>query len=298
MASLEGLRRKIDSTRDLGSVVKTMKALAAVNIRQFEKSVEALKTYNRTVQLGLQAALRNRTGFSVTARTAGEGPLGAVVFGTDQGMCGPLNDTIVSYALKTLDRIGAGYGSPRLIAVGERAGNHLVDEGLEVQRNYTVPGSAEAVTGLVQDLVLEIERWNEKAGLRRVLVFHSSPRSGASYRPRQVRLLPVDRRWLRELRDEPWPGRQLPWFSMDWDTLFAALIRQYLFVSLFRAAVESLAAENASRLAAMQGAESSIEERLETLENRYHRQRQLSITEELLDIVSGFEALRSEGLRG
>jgi F-type H+-transporting ATPase subunit gamma len=84
---------------------------------------------------------------------------------------------------------------------------------------------------------------------------------------------------------------------MDWDELFAALMRQYLFVSLYRAAVESLAAENASRLAAMQGAESSVEERLETLENRYHRQRQLRITEELLDIVSGFEALRSQGSR-
>jgi F-type H+-transporting ATPase subunit gamma len=297
MATLEGLRRKIDSTRDLGSVVKTMKALAAVNIRQFEKSVAALKTYNRTVQLGLQAVLRNRPGFSVTARTPEAGNLGAVVFGTDQGMCGPLNDTIVSHALETLDRIGTGDRRPHIISVGERARNHFMDEGLQVQRNYAVPGSAEAVTGLVQDLVLEIERWHENAGPRRVLIFHSSPRSGASYRPRQVRLLPVDRRWLREFRDEPWPGRQLPWFSMDWDELFAALMRQYLFVSLYRAAVESLAAENASRLAAMQGAESSVEERLETLENRYHRQRQLRITEELLDIVSGFEALRSQGSR-
>jgi F-type H+-transporting ATPase subunit gamma len=297
MASLEGLRRKIDSTRDLGSVVKTMKALAAVNIRQFEKSVAALKTYNRTVQMGLQAALRNRPGFSVAARTAEEGGLGAVVFGTDQGMCGPLNDTIVSHALEALVRIGPDDQRPQLISVGERARSHLADEGLEAQRNYSVPGSVEAVTGLVQDLVLEIERWHEDDGLRRVLVFHSSPRSAAGYRPRQVRLLPLDRKWLRELRDEPWPGRQLPWFSMDWDPLFAALIRQYLFVSLFRAAVESLVAENAARLAAMQNAESSIEERLETLAGRYHRQRQLEITEELLDIVSGFEALRSDAVQ-
>ena len=273
MASLEGLRRKIDSTRDLGSVVKTMKALAAVNIRQFEKAVEALKTYNRTVQMGLQAVLRDRPGFSIAARTADEGALGAVVFGTDQGMCGPLNDTIVSYALEAFDRIGAKDPHPLIISEGERARTHLADEGIEVQRNYAVPGSAEGVTGLVQDLVLEIERWLENDGLHRVLIFHSSPQSGASYRPRQVRLLPVDRQWLQQMRDEPWHGRQLPWFSMDWDTLFNALIGQYLFVTLFQAAVESLAAENASRLAAMQGAESSIGERLEALENRYHRQR-------------------------
>jgi F-type H+-transporting ATPase subunit gamma len=83
----------------------------------------------------------------------------------------------------------------------------------------------------------------------------------------------------------------LPLFSMDRDQLFSALIRQYLFVSLFRACAESLASENASRLAAMQGAERNIEERLEELQTQFHQQRQMTITEELLDIVAGFEAL-------
>jgi F-type H+-transporting ATPase subunit gamma len=78
---------------------------------------------------------------------------------------------------------------------------------------------------------------------------------------------------------------------MDRDQLFSALIRQYLFVSLFRACAESLASENASRLAAMQGAERNIEERLEELQTQFHQQRQMTITEELLDIVAGFEAL-------
>jgi F0F1-type ATP synthase gamma subunit len=59
-----------------------------------------------------------------------------------------------------------------------------------------------------------------------------------------------------------------------------------------RASAESLTSENASRLASMQGAERNIEERLEQLTQRYHRGRQMAITEELLDIVTGFEALR------
>lgn len=61
--------------------------------------------------------------------------------------------------------------------------------------------------------------------------------------------------------------------------------------------MKALAAENASRLAAMQGAESNIEDRLDELQGRYHRQRQMGITEELLDVVSGFEAL-SESTAG
>ena len=79
---------------------------------------------------------------------------------------------------------------------------------------------------------------------------------------------------------------------MDWDRIFRSLIREYLFVSVYRAFANSLASENASRLAAMQNAEKNIEERLEELDVQFHRQRQMTITEELLDIVAGFEALK------
>ena len=70
-----------------------------------------------------------------------------------------------------------------------------------------------------------------------------------------------------------------------------ALIREYLFVSLFRACAESLASENASRLAAMQRADKNIDELLEDLNRTFHRLRQSGIDEELFDVLSGVEAL-------
>ena len=70
-----------------------------------------------------------------------------------------------------------------------------------------------------------------------------------------------------------------------------ALIREYLFVSIFRACAESLASENASRLAAMQRADKNIGELREDLNRTFHRMRQSGIDEELFDVVSGFEAL-------
>ena len=69
------------------------------------------------------------------------------------------------------------------------------------------------------------------------------------------------------------------------------LIREYLFISLFRACAESLASENASRLAAMERADKNIDELLETLHGTFHRLRQSGIDEELFDVISGFEAL-------
>ncbi len=71
-----------------------------------------------------------------------------------------------------------------------------------------------------------------------------------------------------------------------------ALIREFLFVSLFRACAESLASENASRLKAMQRAEKNIDELLDDLGHKYHRTRQSAIDKELFDVVSGFEALK------
>jgi len=76
----------------------------------------------------------------------------------------------------------------------------------------------------------------------------------------------------------------------DTETL-RALIREYLFVSLFRACAESLASENASRLTAMQRADKNIDELLENLNGTFHRLRQSGIDAELFDVISGFEAL-------
>ena len=107
------------------------------------------------------------------------------------------------------------------------------------------------------------------------------------------RLLPLDDNWRRKLAELPWPTGTLPEVIGSSAATLPVLIREYLFVSLFRACAESLASENASRLAAMQRAEKNIEDTLEDLNRTFHRLRQSGIDEELFDVVSGFEALSS-----
>ena len=114
---------------------------------------------------------------------------------------------------------------------------------------------------------------------------------GAVYTPVSQRLLPLDESWRSRLAELPWPTGNLPEIIGDGTATLRALIREYLFVSLFRACAESLASENASRLAAMQRADKNIDELLEDLNGTFHRLRQSGIDEELFDVVSGFEAL-------
>jgi F-type H+-transporting ATPase subunit gamma len=291
METLGALQRKITSTETLLSVVKTMKALAAVNIRQYEKAVTSLQEYNRAIELGLQAVLKMSPKGGATARQAPHERVGGIVIGSDQGMCGVLNEQIVSHVLDTLQAFGIHREHRTMIALGLRVATRLEDAGEHIAHVMPVPGSAETIASLVQTLVVTIEEWRARHGVDRLILFYNRYLSGAQYRPHTVPLLPLDVQWLRALEKKPWPSRALPLFTMDRDQLFSRLIRQYLFVALARACAESLASENASRLLSMQNAERNILERFDELQAQFHQQRQMEITGELLDIVAGFEAL-------
>jgi F-type H+-transporting ATPase subunit gamma len=293
MQTLEGMKRRIESTEELHSVVKTMKSLAAVNIRQYERAVTSLKDYRRTVEMGLQIVLRGEFNRRPAPKRATSLPAGLVVFGTDQGMCGSLNEQVAGHVEDSINGFISRGDENRIVAVGERVAGLLEDGGRPVETVFPVPSSVSAITATVQRLLVRIERWTVGKRVSEAFLFYSEQLSGAAYHPRAARLLPLDEQWLSSLRKKKWSSRSLPMFTMGPDALLSALIREYLFVILFQSMAKSLASENAARLASMQGAGKNIEERLGELYGAFHQRRQMTITEELLDIVAGFEALRA-----
>jgi F-type H+-transporting ATPase subunit gamma len=284
------LRRKIGSAGDLQSVVRTMKALAASNIGQYEQSVRALGHYYRSVELGLSICFRKNAAAPITESTArpDEGSVGAVVFGSDQGLVGRFNDVVADFALQALAELP---GKHRVWAVGERVHGRLADAGLALAGLHAVPNSVQAITPLVGRILIESEARQSQGEIGELHLFYNRPTSGAIYEPVQQRLAALDETWRRKLVELPWPTGNLPEVMGDETATLRALIREYLFVSLFRACAESLASENASRLAAMQRADKNIDELLEDLNGSFHRIRQSSIDAELFDVVSGFDAL-------
>jgi F-type H+-transporting ATPase subunit gamma len=289
--TLEALQRKVRTAEELHSVVRTMKALAAASIRQYEKAVESLAAYQRTVELGLRIVLTAGPARLTIAKPAPRRGVGAIVFGSDQGMCGQLNEQIAAHAVHAMQQVGAGPRDRRLSTVGGRVAAHLEEGGQPVAARFAVPDSIATITPRVQELLLHIEAWHAQQQLAHVYLFYSRHLSSVAYQPHTVHLLPVDQTWLQRVQQHAWPSQALPTFTMDRERLFSALIRQYLFISLYQALAESLASEHASRLAAMQHADRNIHERLEELRAEFRQQRQLAITTELLDIVAGFEAL-------
>ncbi len=300
MATPESLKSTIDSTQDLHSVVKTMKALAAVSIRQYERAVESLSEYTRTIQLGLQIVLRDRffAGKPISKTLGGinqisSKKIGAIAFGSDQGLCGQFNERIAEHIRQDLDQL-PNSEQIQLAVVGSRLLPLLEISSERVVEQFTLPTSAKDIGTTVQDILLTLEDWQKREQIGKILLFYNQPASGYSFAPNTQQLFPLDPDWLLSLEQKPWSTTMVPTFIMDWQELFSELISQYLFVSLYRALAASLASENASRLAAMQSAQKNIEERLDELNAQYRRQRQSAITSELLDVVAGFEALTKD----
>ena len=283
METIESLAAELESLRDLGSIVRTMKSLAAVNIRQYEQAVTALRDYDATVRRGLQAALHGAPLLPETA--PGEGAdTGVLLFGSDHGLCGRFNEEIVEHLLSSERRFD------RCLVVGARPAGALAAAGRPAGRELPVPSAPSQIGPLVQRLLGEVQDWRE-AGIGRVTVYHNRLAGPASYQSHRRELLPVD---LSRLRGHPpprWPSRSLPDHRQPRSQLLSGLVRQYFFVTLFGACAESLAAENASRLAAMQAAESNLAEKVDDTLMEYRRVRQDQITGELLDVVSGYETL-------
>lgn len=278
MDTIERLSSRLASLHDLQSVVRTMKALAAVSIHQYEEAVAALRDYHATVERGLEALLtltppQAPAGTPHTART------GVIVFGTDHGLCGRFNE----------EAIAATPVADRRIAVGLRAATLLSETG-PLDAELSIPNAVPRIAGLVDVLLDHVEAWQE-AGVGTVDLVYSRQISTGRYEPTVTRLLPVD---LPRFRQPRWHGDSLPGWREPTATVLAALLRQYFFVGLYRACGESLAAENGSRLAAMQAAETNLAEHLEMLTGEYRRARQDRITAELLDVVTGYEAMGGE----
>lgn len=295
MPATDVIARRINTAEDLRSIVRTMKALAAANIRQYEEAAASLVDYGNAVALGFQALFKIRP--DRLPRRTGQPPpqrTGAIVLGSDHGLCGAFNERVADFYLARRP-VGAAAGDGPLLALGVRVAGRLDDRGLPPDEVLAQPASAGRIGAVVLELLERVARWRDAGTVDAVRVYFNAAHGRARYQPHEELLLPLDEDALRRQAAAPWRPRAWPIIAGDWDALFAAVVEQHLFVTLHRVIAQSLAGENASRLTAMHAAERNIDERLHALRGQFHRERQTAITTELLDIVSGYEALTSAG---
>lgn len=297
MQTLESLKRQMDGATELKSIVRTMKAMAASNIGQYERAMESLGDYHKAIALGIHAYFeqeeagiwnqwenQNRPGHE-------QGSVCAILFGSDQAFVGQFNDSLTNYVQQTLKTME---GKKVIWTVGTRIPLLAEDYGLKVDKEFSLPTSIHGITPLIESVLVAIEGLLDREHLSGFYIFHNKATSESMYGPESHRLLPLDQKWRLEFANYSWPSEKIPQLIGEKVAVIRTLIREYLFTTLFKACVESLVSENYSRLSAMQRAEKNIEELLDDIGHSYHRLRQSTIDEELFDVVSGFEALKKD----
>lgn len=296
MTTLEALRRQVRSATTLGSVVRTMKALATVRIGQVRAGVRALDAGADTLELAFQVLVQRAPDLLTPAAPPGRpeatpASWGAVVVGSDHGLCGPFNERLAAHVATRFAELGAATTPPRVIAAGRRLRPRIAALGFAVDLEVRLPASLGATEEAVVEVLDLLETWQRAHGVAQVFVVYQRPSGVQGYRPRTVQLLPLDGAWLAELRERPWPSRRIPMLGLDPEPMLRGLVRLHLTHVLVRAFAASQAAENTARLAAMEAAERSVDERLTALRHAADLARQNAVTEELLDVQAGYVAL-------
>lgn len=292
METLQSLSKRITSITKLQGIVKSMKTLAAVSIRQYERALKSLDSFVEVIDQGLMVALRE-TPLPHSPSDSPEAPRVIVVFGSDQGLCGRFNERLDEFINDHLRTHKIEAKRLKLLVIGARIGSRLEASGLVITEQFWVPGSVSGINMNVYQVLLTLEQWLSQDRIRHVEIFYNRYERLTAAEPSHEVLLPLDKGHLQSLASTPWQGPTLPYHRIRPDKLFSGLVRQYLMVSLFRAQAESLASEQASRLRSLQGAEKNIEEHVDELQGEFRIKRQTTVTSELLDLVAGYKAALS-----
>lgn len=294
--TLEFLTRQNATLTSIRGIVHTMKTLSAINASPYEQAAVAIEAYHQSILQGF-AAFAQRTGGlkldqpsanSANSRSSNRQQL-LIVLGSDHGLCGNYNENLAALVKEFCQT--QQVKKRKILCVGAQMSDALVDLELIPDKVLMPPASAEGIGRLAGALVTRIEAFNQTLNQTLShtnssvsLAFTQRGEHGLS-EPSIKHLLPLDPKLLQPKK--VWPSRSLPDYSLAPEHLLAALIRNHIFASVFRASAEAMVTENAARLALMQQAEQSVDERLEEVKGELSYVRQTEITDELMDVIIG-----------
>ncbi len=281
MEKLPRLQARIASLRDLRDLMRALRALAAAHVQEAQGALAGMRRYADVVEdsiadaLGLLTAGKDSRDAS---RAIGPGIVIAVC--SEHGFVGALNEQI-------LDRAGAETADGRQLVVVGRRGAMLAEERkLPVTRRFPMPTHAGGVLALTRRTADFLATANSTD------IVYAAYRRGGRFRVATKQVLPLEAAMFEGRRNSDRPLHQLPP-----PLLLQRLAGEYLFAELTAAVMESLASENGARLAVMEAADHNIGDKLDVLTRQEHALRQNAITEELLDVVTGAEAVMGNDVR-
>ncbi|KAF3883931.1 MULTISPECIES: F0F1 ATP synthase subunit gamma [Nostocales] len=315
MPNLKAIRDRIQSVKNTKKITEAMRLVAAARVRRAQEQVIATRPFaDRLAQVlyGLQTRLRFEDADLPLLRKRDVRSVGLLVISGDRGLCGGYNNNIIKRAENRAKEIKAEGLDYTFVIVGRKASQYFQRRDQPIDASYTgleqIPTAAEATK--ISDELLSLFL-SEKVD--RIELVYTKFVSLVSSRPVVQTLLPLDPQGLEAQDDEIFrlttrggqfeversrvatPTRTLPRdmiFEQDPVQILDSLLPLYLSNQLLRALQESAASELAARMTAMSSASDNAKELINTLTRSYNKARQASITDQILEVVSGAEALK------
>ena len=283
MAKTQDLRRRIVSIRNTRQLTKAMKTVSAAKLRRAQEAMMAARPYADQMQKVLKslASRANPEAHPLLARH-GDQRMRALVITSDRGLCGSFNVNICRTAAAFL--VDYREKDLELLTVGRKGREYFR------RRNYTMGRDWEDVLRSVgYTTAVDIARFLIEAYVKdeidTVFIVYNEFNTAMQQRPVVEQLLPLERLDLE-------PGESEDYiYEPDASSLFDSLLPKHVEFQIYRALRESVAAEHAARMTSMDAATRNAGELIDKLTLYMNRVRQASITTEIIEVVSGAEAL-------
>ncbi|GAQ95324.1 F-type H+-transporting ATPase subunit gamma [Thermodesulfovibrio aggregans] len=295
MPSLRDIRKKIKAIQGTKKITSAMKMVAAAKLRKVQDSMLRYRPYASKMQqvlADLAGAVETRGDLPPLLIRRPIKTVEVLVITSDKGLCGAFNTNILRVAAKEIDRIKKEGLNVSISVVGRKARDYFKRRDIPVKNVWTgISGKLQYTHA--QMIAQELINSYVSEAVDEVLVIYNEFKSVISQRVVINRILPIGR-ISSESSEQP---TFIPFtYEPRAPELFAMLLPIYIEIQIYRALLESQAAEEAARMTAMDNATKNCDELIKKTTLIANKVRQASITKELMDIVGGVEALKqSEG---
>ncbi len=290
MPSLQDIRRRITSVKNTQQITNAMKMVSAAKLQRAQDRVLATRPYAERMGFvveHLQARVRLTAHPLLTPRDEGKTLL--VLLTSDRGLCGGFNANVQRLALEQIRQLSAN-GQVDIVAVGKKGRDFLGYRQLDLHQTYIEMFLRQVDYEQAQQVMAELLRAYEgEEAYRQVLVVYNRFRSAISQQPTILRLLPVST--VDEVEAEPEEAFDYL-YEPSAPQVLDSLLRKQLEIQLFQVFQESFAGEHGARMTAMDSATSNASDMIASLTLTFNRARQATITKELIEVVSGADALQ------
>lgn len=295
MLTLEEIRHRIKSIRDIRHITKAMHMLSTIRLREAERLLANARPFAQRINevlIDITTSVGGGYHPLMAERTGGRSAF--IVFTSDRGLCGPFNDDIIKLAFDYIENHGLADRAV-FLAVGKIGRDALRAKEMPIVREYVRPGRRPTFQ-LAARIASDLSELFLRQQIDEAFMVFSKFYSAVEQHPELFRLLPIIPIDI-EVKERPPRDENAVVFEPSAEAVLGHLVPRYVETSIYRALLETYAGEQAARMTAMGAATDNADRIINELMVLYNQSRQSLVTEEIIEIVSGAKALFEEDSR-